>query len=51
MQQCTLKKGHFDNSSKADRKKDMEKIKSIGGLLVESRSIKPIDAHFSQPPP
>jgi len=49
--QRPLKKGLFENSSKVGRKKDLEKIKFTGDLLVESGSVKPIDVHFLQPPP
>lgn len=47
--QCPLKKGNFEHSSKVSRKKDAEKIKSIGDLLVESGFVKTIGAHFAQP--
>lgn len=33
--QHPLKKGHFENSSKVGRKKDVDKIKSTGDLLVK----------------
>lgn len=47
--QRPLKKGHFENASKVGHKKDVDKIKFIGDLLVESRFVKTIEAHFSQP--
>jgi hypothetical protein len=43
------KKGHFVFSSKVGRKKDADKLKSTGDLLVESGAIKPLEAHFGQP--
>ncbi|XP_059070691.1 uncharacterized protein LOC131860310 [Cryptomeria japonica] len=47
--QRPLKKGHFEFSSKVGRKKDADKLKSTGDLLVESGAIKTLEAHFSQP--
>ncbi|XP_059070302.1 uncharacterized protein LOC131859988 [Cryptomeria japonica] len=51
VQQHPLKKGSFAPSSTVGRKKDHEKIKFIGDLLVESGSVKTINAHFSPSPP
>ncbi|XP_057818148.2 uncharacterized protein LOC131031127 [Cryptomeria japonica] len=45
VQQHPLKKGSFAPSSTVGRKKDLEKIKLTRDLLVESRSVKTIDAH------
>lgn len=50
VQQCMIMKGLPENSSKSGRKKDLEKIKRIRELLVESGFVKPIDAHFSLSP-
>lgn len=47
--QCPLKKGHFQHSSKVSHKKDLDKIKTTRDLMVESGSVKTIDAHFAQP--
>lgn len=47
LQQRPLKKVSFDISYKYGHKKDREKIKLVGDLLMESGSVKPIDAHFS----
>ena len=49
VQQRPLKKSPIDSSSKG-RKTNLEKIKMTRDLLVESRFVKPIDAHFSQTP-
>ncbi|XP_059077880.1 uncharacterized protein LOC131876481 [Cryptomeria japonica] len=51
VQQRPLKKSSFDPSSIVGRKKDLEMIKLTGDLLVESTSVKTIDAHFSPSPP
>ena len=47
VQQLPLEKGPTNSSSKG-QKSDIEKIKSIGDLLVEFGCVKPNDAHFSQ---
>lgn len=47
LQQRPLKKVSFDTSSKEGHKKDQEKIKLVGELLVNFGLVKPIKAHFS----
>lgn len=47
--QKDIKKGATEKNSKVGRKEDLEKIKLMGENLVESRSVKTLDSHFSNP--
>lgn len=47
VQQRMIMKGLPEHSSKSGRKKDLEKIKHTGDLLVEFGFVKSIDTHFS----
>ena len=49
IQQKTFKWGPLDKPMKRGRKTNQEKVKIMGENLVESRSVRPIDSHFSQP--
>ena len=49
LQQKSFKKGSLEKPSRSGRKTDQEKVKMMGDTLVESRSVKPIDSHFTHP--
>ena len=37
-----------EKPAKSGRKTDQERVKMMGGTLVEAGFVKPIDSHFSQ---
>ena len=49
LQQKPFKMGSSEKPSRSGRKTDQERVKIMGDTLVESRSVKSIDSHFTHP--